>query len=279
MRVQSISAVLILGLFAVSCESQLTATSRDATDHKIKLVLERVWNGEVQSSLSISPLSSVLTKATWLEELSGSDTFIHQNYERFDAPTLEISWERKPEIQYHEIWIGFNSSDDNQRRLFGYDHKNFRYFKNFSPRNGESWNRINLIDVLHNHVSDIRVVTLRFDMNRYKEAFDFDDADASHANRNARAWFLATFPEKVVRDGETALKDALLICEQTNMTNEIYVDTLAAAYAETGNFKEAIAAQKQALDLLQKKSTDAQEIEPYKSRLRGYQKGKPAREW
>jgi tetratricopeptide (TPR) repeat protein len=54
------------------------------------------------------------------------------------------------------------------------------------------------------------------------------------------AWVFATHPRKELRDGHEAVRLAEHACALTKRTNPILLATLAAAYAETGNFGQAI---------------------------------------
>ncbi len=58
--------------------------------------------------------------------------------------------------------------------------------------------------------------------------------------RNDLAWLLATCQDKKHRDGKEALKQAKKACDLWRYKNFEGLDTLAAAYAETGEFKQAI---------------------------------------
>ena len=62
---------------------------------------------------------------------------------------------------------------------------------------------------------------------------------------NATAWMLATYGR--LRDGRSAIELALKSCELTNYENAAALDILAAAYAETGDFKSAVRFGEQAL--------------------------------
>jgi tetratricopeptide (TPR) repeat protein len=57
----------------------------------------------------------------------------------------------------------------------------------------------------------------------------------------------ATCPEASIRNGQLAVADAKKACELDIWILESYIDTLAAAYAETGDFASAIRYQEQAI--------------------------------
>jgi len=62
------------------------------------------------------------------------------------------------------------------------------------------------------------------------------------------AWLLATCPDASVRDGKEALKLSKKACELTENRNMLLLETLAAAYAESGNFEAAMTTQKKVMD-------------------------------
>ena len=68
-------------------------------------------------------------------------------------------------------------------------------------------------------------------------------------------------------------KDATKACELTDWKNEGWIDTLAAAYAESGDFTNAIKWQQKATEL-----ASAEEKADYHSRLALYKSGEPYRE-
>src|SRR5438105_8836769 len=72
---------------------------------------------------------------------------------------------------------------------------------------------------------------------------DFADA------LNAIAWLRATCPKEGLRDGKEAVEASLRACELAKWTTWYYIGTLAAAYAERGDFRQAVQRQRQALSM------------------------------
>jgi tetratricopeptide (TPR) repeat protein len=92
---------------------------------------------------------------------------------------------------------------------------------------------------------------------------------------NSLAWLQATCPDKRARDGAAAINTATKACQLTQWNDWRYVDTLAAAYAESGNFAEAANYQKLALRTANGPSAV---IEKAKKRLSLYEQHKPYRD-
>jgi dipeptidyl aminopeptidase/acylaminoacyl peptidase len=91
---------------------------------------------------------------------------------------------------------------------------------------------------------------------------------------NALAWLLATDPQIDARDGARAVIAAERACELSGWENPGFLDTLAAAHAETGNFDEAITREQQAIAKAMPAHKSA-----YESRLELYRQGKPYRDF
>jgi len=66
---------------------------------------------------------------------------------------------------------------------------------------------------------------------------------------NRLAWLLATHSDDSVRNGTDALRFATRACELTANNDPLSLNSLAAAYAETGQFDQAVATAQRALDL------------------------------
>ncbi len=89
---------------------------------------------------------------------------------------------------------------------------------------------------------------------------------------NQLAWLLATCPDDKVRDGAAALRLAKDACELDEWRNAAYIDTLAAALAETGDFEQAEKRMQQTME------KDVMFKEIYRSHLDAFRAGKPWRE-
>lgn len=75
-------------------------------------------------------------------------------------------------------------------------------------------------------------------VHHYREALRIHPGLDHVANR--LAWILATDPDPELRAGAEAVALAERICRPPNKTNSMFLDTLAAAYAETGRFPRAL---------------------------------------
>lgn len=107
-----------------------------------------------------------------------------------------------------------------------------------------------------------------------KRYFEAALDDESPESINNYAWFLATTTDASFRDGARAVELARGLMD-VDARNGRWVDTLAAAYAETQEFRLAVRTQRRAIKLLE---GDEAVIEGAKTRLDVYLAGDPWRE-
>ena len=106
----------------------------------------------------------------------------------------------------------------------------------------------------------------------YSEAMRRDPKDAYAYN--ASAWLRATCPNERYRDGKKAVTNATKACELSAWKDAYNIDTLAAAYAESGDFSSSIKWQEKAIELTTKDSEKPDML----IRFGLYTEGKPYRE-
>ncbi|MBW1842720.1 MAG: sulfatase-like hydrolase/transferase [Deltaproteobacteria bacterium] len=94
---------------------------------------------------------------------------------------------------------------------------------------------------------------------------------------NNYAYALATHPDEKDRDGEEALRIARQISEGGKGERPDFLDTLACAYAEVGDFESAVRAGERAL-AMQEATGDPKLIEESKAHLEQFRAGRPVRE-
>ena len=103
-----------------------------------------------------------------------------------------------------------------------------------------------------------------------------EDPD-SHEALNNLAWILATDANPGNRRGAVALSLASRLCEATAHQEPAYLDTLAAAHAESGKFKEAIQITEAAIELARGKA-EHDLANTLAKRIQVYANGKAIRE-
>jgi hypothetical protein len=89
-----------------------------------------------------------------------------------------------------------------------------------------------------------------------------------------RAWLWATCPDARYRDGKRAVESATRACELSEWKDAVFIDSLAAANAEAGDFEAAVKWQSKANELYPAAEDKKQEEE----RLKLYREKKPYRE-
>jgi Leucine-rich repeat (LRR) protein len=150
------------------------------------------------------------------------------------------------------------------------------------------------IDELRQHLTGCRVSKPGYDKPQSVDDFNqqayghyhsgsFDRAIAAHlealkldphdaATANCLAWIWATCPDDRLRNGPRALEYARRSCERTEFQEPGYLDTLAAAHAECGDFAQATYWEQRVLELLPE-----EEHGEYRARLELYEMGQPYR--
>ncbi len=149
--------------------------------------------------------------------------------------------------------------------------------------------------------TDFRSIALSFRGELWEKKGQYDKAITDYTDGKAFkgvAWLLATCPDSKYRDGAKAVEYAKKLIEDAEKEDFTLFNILAAAYAEEGNFQEAIETQEKAMVLLieaQKKAIETfkdveseakmkerkegQERmrEDYEKRLASYKAGEPWR--
>jgi tetratricopeptide (TPR) repeat protein len=107
----------------------------------------------------------------------------------------------------------------------------------------------------------------------YAEALRVDPNFAAALNN--RAWILATSKVDRNRDGRKAVEEATRACDLTSWKDAGHIDTLSVAYAEVGDFEQAIRWEKKALE---DPSYEEEERDNAREKLALYDKNQPYRE-
>jgi tetratricopeptide (TPR) repeat protein len=109
----------------------------------------------------------------------------------------------------------------------------------------------------------------------FQKAVEGDPADAEACNN--LAWLLATASDASLRDGARALALAQQAGQLAGRENPMILQTLAAAYAETKNYGEAIATARRALELAVGQKNDPL-AGTLQTEIKLYEAGLPARD-
>ena len=136
-----------------------------------------------------------------------------------------------------------------------------------TPNDWEARN--NLADALY------RQGKIHAALGQWREVIRFQSTDIALLNK--MAWVLATNPDASVRDGAEAVQLAERATGVSDRSDPAVLDTLAAAYAEAGQFAEAVRTGEQALQLAVAvgNRTLAEKI---RTRADLYRSGKPYRQ-
>jgi len=98
------------------------------------------------------------------------------------------------------------------------------------------------------------------------------------AFRNDLAWLLATSADDRSRDGVRAVELATAVVSESPSDDPGFLDTLAAAYAETGDFVSATRISARALERLEAQRADEATLGMYREHLTAFEAGRPIRD-
>ena len=96
--------------------------------------------------------------------------------------------------------------------------------------------------------------------------------------KNDLAWLLATSPDPEVRDGPRALQLAQQAVGTTGGENVGFLDTLAAAHAEVGDFERAVQIAARVVALLEQRGVAEPGLAVFRSHLADFRARQPIRE-
>ena len=108
-------------------------------------------------------------------------------------------------------------------------------------------------------------------IGQYRKSLQLNASDLQTLNN--LAWVLATCEDDRLRDGQQAVVYAERAARLTNNENPLVLDTLAAAYAEVGDFEKATRWQSRAIEL-----SPSNRKAVGRSQLKRYQAGSPIHE-
>ncbi len=120
-------------------------------------------------------------------------------------------------------------------------------------------------------------------LNRHSEAIKtlekvIREEPEDEVSINNLSWLLSTSPIDLLRNGDRALELALKACELSDYKKAYILSTLAAAYAETGNFEKALEWSQKSLDMAGEDENVKDRIDDLKKELDSYKLNKPYRE-
>src|SRR5579872_388367 len=123
-------------------------------------------------------------------------------------------------------------------------------------------------------------------LHRLKEQYDAALKDLSEVVRldplnpaahGERAWIWATATDAKVRNGKLAVEAAARSCVLSDWKEPDFMEALAAAHAESGDFEEAVKIEAKAIELMRDGTSDADELSQAETRLDYYKSGKTYR--
>ena len=124
---------------------------------------------------------------------------------------------------------------------------------------------------------------LLISLNRHSEAVKTYEAvlqvePENEVVINNLSWLLSTSPIDMLRNGKRALELAEKACELTDYKKAYILSTLAAAYAELGDFGKALEWSQKCIEIAENDPYDKERLDDLKKELESYQKNQPYRE-
>jgi tetratricopeptide (TPR) repeat protein len=110
----------------------------------------------------------------------------------------------------------------------------------------------------------------------FEEIIKIDPTDKTTLNN--LSWILSTSPIDMVRNGKRALELAEKACQLTDYKAAYILSTLAAAYAENGDFKKAVEYSQKSIELSADDQNVNERVDDLKEELETYKKNMPYRE-
>jgi len=174
-------------------------------------------------------------------------------------------YEKALEINPNHPWARRNLTEV-QARKEAEDQKIITYEQALAENPAEA--------ALHNNLGELygRKGMVEKAVYHYRQAIATNPGYAPAYNN--LAWVYATSVNEAHRNGTEAVLLASKACELTAFQNAGLLDTLAAAYAEAGDFTSAVEYQKKALAMTREKEQTALRV-----RLRRYESGRPYRSY
>ncbi|MGI6402026.1 MAG: tetratricopeptide repeat protein [Thermoguttaceae bacterium] len=133
------------------------------------------------------------------------------------------------------------------------------------PKNTSVLRSLGDMELLYGHWAEAQRI--------YTELLEIDPDDAGVLNNYS--WLLCTCPDEEFRDGALALEYGKKAAERTHYNRAYILSTLAAAYAENGDFESARKWSQKALDIADEFDEN---LESLKQELESYKEDKPWRE-
>ena len=120
-------------------------------------------------------------------------------------------------------------------------------------------------------------------INRHTEAVKaleivLKDQPDDEVTLNNLSWLLSTSPNDLIRNGNRALELALKACEMSEYKKAYILSTLAAAYAEIGDFDKAVEWSKKSLDMSKDDDNVKDRTDELERELDSFKNKKPYRE-